>query len=203
MQGIGWAQPGQYYSEGKAISRDGSTIVGYSFGRNTSDAFVWTEETGMQTLPILPGALDAIALGVNVDGHLVVGESGGRGALWRDGVLTSLGIVGNRITRAVATSDSGSVIVGNTDAFADAAVIWLDGGPPQLLSDYLATIGIAVPSGWVLRDCVAVSADGWTIAGYAQRGFEDVHQGFVIDIPCPSGLVLTGVFALRRSRRGR
>jgi uncharacterized membrane protein len=201
MQGLGWATPGSFYSEGLAISRDGSTIVGQDAGHRHTDAFVWTEETGMHLLPGLPGATSSLALGVNFNGSLVVGYSGGQPMLWRDGTLTNLGIIDAFITRAVATSDDGAVIVGNAD-FA-RAMIWLNGGNAQYLSDYLGLAGIAVPEGWVLRQATAVSADGRTIAGYAQRGNENAFQGFVVTIPTPATFVALGIVGIHRALRRR
>jgi probable HAF family extracellular repeat protein len=52
MVGLGYLAPGQAYSEATAISRDGSTIVGYV--RQTTafnQAFVWRDGTGMVGLP--------------------------------------------------------------------------------------------------------------------------------------------------------
>jgi uncharacterized membrane protein len=107
------------------------------------------------------------------------------------------------INQAIATSDDGSVIVGYAlTSGLDTAMVWAREGGPQTLAGYLSSQGVQAPSGWNLIKATSISADGRTIAGYAQRGNE--FQGFVVTIPAPSTFVVVGVglFCLAR-RRGR
>jgi uncharacterized membrane protein len=70
---------------------------------------------------------------------------------------------------ALAVSEDGNTIVGNSgigngggivDAF-----IWTPASGMVFLSDYVATLGIAIPDGFTLYSANAISADGLTIAG--------------------------------------
>jgi uncharacterized membrane protein len=79
MQPLGFLSPGHQYSEARAISRDGSTIVGISTIDSSISgmAYVWRQGTGMQGLPPLPGATEPFrrADAVNFDGSVIVGAA--------------------------------------------------------------------------------------------------------------------------------
>jgi uncharacterized membrane protein len=215
MQGLGFARPGDHYSEATAISRDAGSVVGWSMDPGGGvGAFVWTAAGGTHELAQLPGTSgrESYAYGTNVDGSVVVGVSGlgHNAAMWRNGVPSGLGVpVGGRNSLARATDDDGSVTVGvvTSSTGPDSAAIWTPSSGPQLLFDYLTARGVAIPTGWSLRDCYGVSADGTTFAGIAV-GPGLATQGFVATVPAPSAallLVLAGSGGLvpRRRRPGR
>lgn len=208
MVGLGFLQPGQFYSEATAISRDGSTIVGNV--RQTSgwnQAFVWREGMGMVGLPGLSTTNSGRAFGVNDNGTLIVGDSGDirTATMWVNGVPMTLGAVPGFIrSQANGVNDTGTVVVGSLQGGTSTAAIWTPNRGMEPLSAYLTHYGIAVPAGINLLTATSVSADGMTIAGYTGIPGAGV-QGWVVTIPAPSGAVCVGFgtlgLALRRRRR--
>src|SRR5258705_6235253 len=71
MQPLGYTPGHAGFSEARAISRNGSAIVGYSQSTRSglADAFIWRQATGLQVLPQVPGmpSLDLYAYGTNFD----------------------------------------------------------------------------------------------------------------------------------------
>jgi probable HAF family extracellular repeat protein len=68
MQSIG-TLPGGTSSEGRKVSRDGSTIIGIAGTPQGDRAIAWTESGGMQSLGLLsPGDSGSSAWGVNANG---------------------------------------------------------------------------------------------------------------------------------------
>lgn len=206
MQSLGFTRPSHFYSDATAISRDGGSIVGFSYNGSTTDAFIWTQATGMTALHGLNGRR-AHAYGVNGTGTIVVGtadfeDTGGRGVLWENGSLLDLGF--NQSVGAFSpagVSDDGAVVVGQVGA--TWAGIWTPTTGILMLGEYLAVHGISGPAGWQFKNATAVSADGRTIAGW---GYSEATgtQGFVVTIPAPASLVaFAGLFAsIRRTRWG-
>lgn len=205
MQSLGFTRPSHFYSDATAVSRDGSSIVGFSYDGTTTDAFIWNEVTGMTALHGLNGRR-AHAYGVNGTGTIVVGTadfvgSGSRGVLWQNGDLLDLGVnlsVGSFF--ATGVSDDGAVVVGQVGA--TWAGIWTPTTGILMLGDYLAAHGVSGPVGWQFQNATAVSADGRTIAGWGYSVATGT-QGFVVTIPAPASLIaFVGVFAsIRRTRR--
>jgi uncharacterized membrane protein len=83
--------PGASNSDGRAISADGSVVVGASYevagGNSNNDAFIWDEESGFQGLGPLPdGWGKSLAQEISPDGSTVVGVGGPPGV-----ILTELG----------------------------------------------------------------------------------------------------------------
>jgi probable HAF family extracellular repeat protein len=121
--------PGDSSSVADGVSADGSVIVGSSLGADTQ-AFRWTQQTGMIGLGTLPdGRRNSRALGVSADGSIIVGQSYGEGGfeafIWDAAhgmrslrqVLVSqfdLGanLAGWKLQSANAVSADGSFVVG-------------------------------------------------------------------------------------------
>lgn len=109
----------------RQISKDGSTIVGFSTGATlgTRRAFKWTEAGGMIDLGKLASEDYSFAENVSSDGSVVSGGSGGGAALeavWRwteTGGMVAIGDINsatynlNQYTYDI--SDSGAVVVGS------------------------------------------------------------------------------------------
>lgn len=205
MQLLG-SLPGDFYSEAAAVNADGTRIVGVS-GSGNGNAFLWTSELGMTVLPRVPNGNSGRAMGLNSAGDLVVGYSGipgsnSVGVLWRNGVPESLGFApGYARSIATATSDDGSVIVGQVfnSGLSSTAGLWTPATGWVRLQDYMQSIGVAIPAGMNLAIATSVSADGRTIVGTASAGH---GEGFVITIPSPSVLACfaAGLVCLRRRR---
>lgn len=200
MQGLGYAQPLGTYSVARAVSRDGSTIVGESQSGGTgnhTDAFVWREGAGMQALPGLPGSDSwTSASAVSADGSVIVGDAETPSNLnhavrWTASGIQDLGVPpGMLASLALAVSDNGLVVGGVTGGSADNAFVWTPATGSLLLSDYLLSVGIALPPGYRLDVVQAISADGLTFAGHATNLQTLRQEGFVATIPAPASSVI-------------
>lgn len=212
MQALPHLRPGGSLTQARAISRDGSTIVGLSqtggiFG--PIEAFSWTQGGGMVPLPGLPGApfSRGEANAVNADGSVIVGsapdENGfTRAVKWTSAGVESLGTLpGEFSLRAMAVSDDGQVIGGST-GLDGYAFVWTPSTGMIWLSDHLASSGVVVPPEWRLRYVHSISGDGLTFAGEAVSD-AGVRQGFVATVPAPAGgMVVLGLgFVPRRRQR--
>ena len=202
MQPLGYLRPLSPASEAYGISRDGSSVVGYSQS-GTEEAFVWREGTGMQPLaPLAPGA-DSSANAVNADGSVIAGASGSFAARWTSAGVESLGTLpGALFSHAYAISDDGNVVGGSTSGgpLPQTAMVWTPGTGAVGLADYLGSFGLTVTPGWRTKDVFAISGDGRTFAGDAVSD-SGVIEGFVATVPAPAGAVLVLAPAILFPRR--
>jgi probable HAF family extracellular repeat protein len=130
MQGLG-LMPGAFFATCRAISADGSTIVGGMVG-SPSQAYRWTGD--FEGLGGLVDGASSEAFGVSADGSVVVGVSsltGGEAFRWTEGgVMEPLDFLsGGSFSTAQAVSADGQVVVGygtssNTTGHADEAFRW-------------------------------------------------------------------------------
>src|SRR4051812_21464610 len=69
--------PGDYESYATSVSRDGLTVVGWSYGWGHEHAIRWTPTHGMQDLGLIPNVpyqqIQIRPTGVSDDGAVVVG----------------------------------------------------------------------------------------------------------------------------------
>ena len=72
FQGLGHL-PGGNDSRPYAISADGRTVVGRADTGNSTQAFVWTPQEGIASLPHEAGATASTGRSVAADGHRIVG----------------------------------------------------------------------------------------------------------------------------------
>lgn len=124
--GLGSLVPGGN-TLGRAISSDGSIIVGSSYAAGSYEAFMWTEATGLFGLGSLPGG-QSTANAVSDDGSIVIGDTSS-GALspfiWTptsgmrsltDVIATDYGaadqLQGWRLVQALGMSPDGRFMVG-------------------------------------------------------------------------------------------
>jgi uncharacterized membrane protein len=168
MQNLGPIPPLQDGEEefAMSVSADGSVVVG--FGRN-SVAMVatrWTQATGYVQLGAPPGHTESWAQDVSADGNVIVGQSFGvdaRAFRWTQaGGMVAL--PGPSDSGAWGISADGSVIVGNAGG---QAYRWTESGA-MALGD--------LPGGSLSGAGLEVSADGTTIVGFSNSGFD---QAFV------------------------
>jgi probable HAF family extracellular repeat protein len=133
------------------VSPDGRVVVGSSGDFDGTDAFAWTETTGMVALPNIPGGeqnplgTTNEAIATTPDGSTVVGRSGATAVVWpaAGGVLA----LAPSFSHANALTEDASVVVGWTRANGFRR---LGAGPIELLP---------------LRVATDVSSDGSVIVG--------------------------------------
>ncbi len=176
---------GVSFSQARAISADGSTVVGSSNSATGNEAFRWRDGV-MTVLEPLPGYSDSAALGVSGDGSVVVGESrhvnGGGDAqacLWSSSDPVSLDFPEspwNQWSNASGVSRDGHVITGavSTELCGCGtvqAVKWVD-GTPMLLGDLPG-------GGFDSATDGPCSADGSVICGRGTTASSQYYQACV------------------------
>ncbi len=127
--GLGDLPGGDFQSFARAISADGTTVVGSSRSASRSEAFIWNATQGMRRLGDLPGGdVDIIAVDISGDGSTVVGvteSSSEFEAVRWDEVhgMQRLGFLpgGDGTGSALAASADGSIIVGNSFALVNGS----------------------------------------------------------------------------------
>jgi probable HAF family extracellular repeat protein len=159
FQGLGHL-PGYDWTVARAVSDDGSVVVGYARSSDGSEveAFRWTRAEGMQELGFLPGFSDSYATGVSGDGSTIVGGSNSRAFRWTSEGMDSLRFpIFNRSLETpdagIAISFDGSTIVGARGA---VAFRWTSAGGLERF---------AFPSGVTTSSANAISADGSVFVG--------------------------------------
>jgi uncharacterized membrane protein len=205
LQSLGFA--GGDDTEAFAISDDGNKIIGSvsAAGRG----FVWTVDRGYEFVSGLHGG-DGISFlyGMNRAGTIYVGNANieATGAMWINGTVINLGkLAGTGAFFANAVDDFGTVVAGHSIASGPLiATVWTQARGIEPLSDYLASQGVTIPMGVMLRSCEAVSADGLTFAGGASiDGVPNSTFGYVVTIPCPGSAVFAVLSLLVSGRRQR
>lgn len=196
---------GDAWSEGHAVSADGSVVVGESIeGEYHHDyqpeAFRWTQSGGMTGLGFLPGHAWSEAHDVSADGSVVagysqasIGEDGsGQAFRWtEDGGMLALGYLpGFYHSWANGVSADGSVVVGLSGGSggwpgpAGTAFRWTQSGG-------MADLGWPTdPAGGQWSAASAVSADGSVVVGFwggyapieTQRPFRWTAEGGMVDL---------------------
>ncbi|MCU7241850.1 MAG: PEP-CTERM sorting domain-containing protein [Microcystis aeruginosa WS75] len=153
MVGLGDLAGGSFYSLARGVSADGSVVVGYgnsanNSGANRTEAFRWTQVTGMVGLGDLAGgSFDSAAWGVSADGSVVVGygnsANGQEAFIWNS-------TQGIRSLKEILTNDYGLNLTGWTLSYANA-----------ISADGLTVVGWGTnPSG--NREAWIASLDGQT-----------------------------------------
>ncbi len=241
---LGWLQWGSGtiddfhgpWSAGTGISADGRVVVGNSTSaasyddvstfpgvsfqfRYSSEAFRWTEQTGMVGLGDLPGGdYGSIATDVSGDGRVVVGSSAVENSTaafrWtpETGMVRIGGLLPGRSSDLAALSFDGSIAVGSSaidTVIGRAAIIWDEQNGIRNIKNVLETdFGLDL-TGWELIEAVDISDDGLVIAG---NGINPLGQeeGWVVHldaIPEPATVVLfvlgVGGIAVWRRRIAR
>lgn len=170
---IGLLRPTDSLSDPRAMTPDGSVIVGWSAptpgGTPTNQrAFIWTQADGMTALPsINPGQPNWIseATSIAADGSIIGGFER---------------------------------VAGDNEQFA---VIWDRAGHAINLQLFLESNGIEF-EGYELLSVTGVSGDGRTVAGTAIDPLGQL-QGFIATIPAPGLAPWAGLLVIGVSRRRR
>lgn len=145
----------------RALSADGSVLVGAAFGPGGNRPILWDGKPEAEELGVLPDEKYGEANAVSADGKVVVGQSGERAFRWSraEGVSALAQAEGATIHSPQGTSADGAVIVGSfyEPSKGFEACRWTDtglsglGDPPDARSSVASV----------------VSADGSVIAGVA------------------------------------
>jgi probable HAF family extracellular repeat protein len=170
--GLGDLPGGSYASVALDISADGSVVVGFGNSDSGVEAFRWENGT-MTGLGVLSGGpFASSAYAVSADGRVVVGRSNSgyvEAFRWENGTMVGLGDLpgGNMFSAAFDVSGDGSIVVGMSSATGadQAAFIWDEVNGMRSLQDVLTSEYGLDLSGWSLRTCFAISADGLSIVG--------------------------------------
>ncbi|MBY0313478.1 MAG: hypothetical protein K2W85_15545 [Phycisphaerales bacterium] len=198
------ALPGTSASSARAVSGDGSVVVGDS----ADIAFRWTQAAGTVAIPAIPGAADSfgLSLGVNFDGSVVVGAISspsfvdnslgfpiGQAEAFRfsGGTTRRLGglpSTGSQTSSANAISDNGLVIVGESRTSGDfitgtlEAFVWTPRWGMITLASRVVDSGGSplIPAGTRLTSANGISGDGTRVVGEATDGVNTF--GYVVQI---------------------
>jgi probable HAF family extracellular repeat protein len=174
--GLGDLPGGSYGSAALDISADGSVVVGFGNSGSGVEAFRWESGTMTGLGALSGGPFSSSAYAVSADGRVVVGRSGSGGYVeafrWENGTMVGLGDLpgGNIWSAAFDVSGDGSVVVGMSSVASptsgdQAAFIWdAINGMRNLQDVLISEYGLDL-SGWSLRTCSAISADGLSIVG--------------------------------------
>jgi probable HAF family extracellular repeat protein len=197
-------------SAANGVSMDGSVVVGTSYNAHyagnirltQSQAFRWTQATGIVGLGYLPNTNESEAIAVSGDGSVVAGNStGGTTHLFRwtaAAGMTDLGVLaGSYESFAKAISLDGKVIVGtSTSSFSTGvktlrAIRWTEATGIQTIEDWLATAGVAVPASMHLTTATATNRDGSVVVGNTNEDkYDNSSQGWLARVsPTGSGLL--------------
>ncbi|MEX2308600.1 MAG: SUMF1/EgtB/PvdO family nonheme iron enzyme [Pirellulales bacterium] len=165
FMGLGDLPGGNFNSEASGVSDDGSVVVGWSSPGLTTQAFRWTQSTGMVALG--PGlTVGSRANDVSADGSVVAGRRVRSGGHARPPIIEAFrwtqtgGTVGlgGFESNAYAVSADGSVVVGQgASGSRIEAFRWTQTSGMVGLGD--------LPGGSFESNAYAVSADGSVIVG--------------------------------------
>jgi uncharacterized membrane protein len=167
----------------RAISSDGSTIVGESFQiacftEYEHQACFWTAG-GWPATPMgfVPGLPESFATGVSANGEVMIGFGwnaqvfGQRAFRWTTPTgMESLELLpGTIASEPKDLSADGSVIVGGctfvvASVMHGRACIWDEPHGARALSDAISGLGVGIGD-WTLTHAVGISSDGRTVAG--------------------------------------
>lgn len=188
------------------MSPDGRILIGHRSGQ----AFLWTEEAGLESLGPVPGGwTGSRPRAISDDTRVVVGIlERGVGIIeitpyrWtRAGgyELLTPG-PGDSHSTALACSADGALVVGQMSLGGSwTAAIWLADGSYRTMADHLAGYGLDT-SGWVLTGANNISADGRTFAGNGHR-IDGPDEGWIATVPAPGTCALPALGLLTGRRR--
>ncbi|HEX9542977.1 MAG TPA: hypothetical protein VGA04_33075 [Streptosporangiaceae bacterium] len=160
------------------LSADGSVAAGSGaggldmFGQQATNAYRSTPAGNCQDIDAVFNR-NSDASGISADGTVIVGEmqvgSPYLAFRWTASTgMVNLGSLGGGLSRATATSQDGSVVVGTslttTSSGSAHAFVWT--ARCGMLDLQTALKGAKIPSGWVLQTATDVSEDGTVITGW-------------------------------------
>lgn len=173
FMGLGDLPGGLYRSLPRAVSGDGTTVVGLSnSAASVADAFVWRAGT-MTSLNPVPGWFLVNANSVSWDGSVIVGSGSNsigenEAFRWENGAVTGLGFLpgGTPESYAWGVSADGSVVVGSSSSAGSYEAFRWENGVMTGLGE--------LPGGVFFSAATDVSHDGSAIVGQSisAQGYE-------------------------------
>ncbi len=187
MQGLGFPT-GNSHSVARAVSDDGSVVVGYSL----YDAFYWTLASGITQIGSGCQAFD-----ITPDGSMIVGNcktpDGFRLIRWDSAFkIDTLGVLegkGSYSSQMYRTSGDGETIVGYyLDSQAEEkAFVWRASHGVLDLQYALGTVYGLDLTGWTLKTAADISDDGSTLVGWGVNP-QGNTEAWRARIPLPTGV---------------
>ena len=160
--------PSHTNSMARAISGDGSIVVGVSLSNASGDqrAVRWRLNAGPEDLGRLPGGTRAEAVGISRDGAVIAGSSNGTAGTnavrWTDAGVQPLGIPAGSVSSAAAgISADGSTIIGVAPVSINFEIHYR----PMSWTAAGGMIVRPIPAGVTDGAARAASADGSIIVG--------------------------------------
>jgi len=177
--------PDDIRSVARAVSADGSVVVGWSSGGFGHRAFRWAN--GVMTNIHNPALYESEAIGVSGDGNVVVGAWGpnllspAKPFRWTaEEGMVNLGTLGGQWGEAWDANDDGSIVVGWSELSSGNwhAFRWtVSGGMEDLNVTYASLLG----PGDILEWAAAISPDGRYIVGNGTNGATGDTEAFLLD----------------------
>jgi uncharacterized membrane protein len=151
-------------SSAKAVSADGTTVVGDLYIQGAVLPFKWTVGSGMVVIGLLPGAIGGEANAVSGDGSIVVGLCNippySEAFRWSvsDGMVGLGYLAGDLASTAVGVSGDGLVVAGTSENMPDGsqAFVWTQAG---------GLTGLGHPAGNPVTEAYGISPDGTVVVG--------------------------------------
>jgi len=214
---VGLGKPDDGSSRASAISADGHTAVGFYEGTGGERRPArWTDMGSVDLF--LGDTATGETGGINSDGSMITGGLVQGSAFPSAFLFTNSGTVNLGVLQdsgfgfdesfGNAVSDTGIVVGWSGDrviARTQDGFIWTPDTGMLRASEYLASLGLMVPSNLMITTVTSVSADGLSFGGQAfdlndPMGFTTVS--WVATVPTP-GSALFGVLAMGGLRRRR
>jgi uncharacterized membrane protein len=163
---LGVAQTGDTTGTGQGVSPNGTYVVGFSSTSTANHALIWTQGTGTQPLPNLPGRAFNSPTGVNNNG-----VAAGTGAttffgsnplpvLWKNGQVTQLPLPGGQTLGRIFGINLAETTVGSVNGGTlERASIFTSGGSnviPQSFAD-----GGPLVTAYAINDNGRIVGQGW------------------------------------------
>lgn len=162
MQSLGDLPGGNVSSIAYDVTRDGNIVVGFSEGTGGNLPFRWTAGGGMVALDDLPGGSNyGVANAVSDNGNIIVGTSSNASytqtaTIWNANGDASVLDPNTKYSEARDITGDGLTIVGQTNNAPEGqrGFRWKSGTSAVDLNTL-----VTLPSGWVIKDALAIAKD--------------------------------------------
>ena len=136
---------GGNFNEGRAVSSDGSIVVGDCFDGVQAQMYRWKSYTGAESLLGVSSSSNATASGVSDDGKIVVGTADLTGVLWFEG-LGGFDARTLLIFQGVSSAQNWQALRFLAGISADGSTFCGEGKINNVFDAFVATIAVPSPS---------------------------------------------------------